>query len=253
MKNALTLGTLAASLLVSSSAMAGIFGADITLQNDGNSTSKSWEGKYEDQETEPGTVHSQAWDLEGMFLNGTKLTLVGGYDFKNGYGGTTSGDVFVDIDGNAQFGSTNTSLTKNSNTTNLSGYDLVLDLNFSSMTFDVIKLVQGASVVRTGTDIAGSNPWKWVSGGDTLYSGLGFTYISGLTNSQTGFQGGSHYAITLDVSFLSGSDATFHNTMSCGNDNLMGRAHVPDAAATLSLFGAALVGLVGFRRFMMKA
>ena len=241
-----------AGLLASTPALAVSFGNNITIA-DQHTSSKSWEGNYEDQETEPGTVHSQQWDLEGMFLDGTKLTLVGGYDFKNGYGGTRSGDIFVDINGNAQYGSTNSSTSKNSNTKNLSGYDLVLDLDFVSMTFDVIELIQGTSVVRTGTDIALSNPWRWVSGGTTLLENISFSYLSGLTDVETGFKGGTHHAISLDVSFLSGKDATFHNTMECGNDNLMGRAHVPDAGATIGLLGLSLLGLAGVRRRFLKA
>lgn len=38
----------------------------------------------EDQEVEPNCVWDQQWDLEGFFLKGTTLTMVGGYDFKNG-------------------------------------------------------------------------------------------------------------------------------------------------------------------------
>jgi hypothetical protein len=190
-----------------------------------------------------------------MFLSGTKLTLVGGYNFKTGFGGTTSGDVFVDVTGDAKYGSAaNGASGRGGTVQNRFGYDYVLDLDFSSMTFDVFALGAGTYTSR-GSDIAPSNPWRYVRGGTEVagYQDIGFSFLSGLTDAQTGFAGGTHYAISLDVSFLSGKDAIFHNTMSCGNDNLMGRAHVPDTAATLSLFGVALLGLVGIRRFTTKA
>lgn len=251
MKKTLTLGTLTFSLLAASTATAGIFGTNITIQD--KNTGSGWYGSQEDNETEPGTLQGQAWDLEGMFLDGTKLTLVGGYDFKNGYGGTTSGDIFIDLNGDARYGTANSNSLRNTTTKDLSGYDLVLDLNFTTMKFDVIELINGVSSVRTATDIGWSNPWRYVSDGRTLYSGLGFDYFAGLSDANAGATGGTHYAISLDVSFLSGKDAIFHNTMSCGNDNLMGSAHVPDAAATISLLGVSLLGLAGARRWMVKA
>ena len=62
----------------------------------------------EDNETEPNTLTGQHWDLEAFFLDGTLLTLVGGFDFENGvtdkYGRDWApGDIFVDIDGDAVF------------------------------------------------------------------------------------------------------------------------------------------------------
>ena len=37
----------------------------------------------------------QAWDLEAFLFDGTNLSLVGGYDFRDGYGGMASGDIFA--------------------------------------------------------------------------------------------------------------------------------------------------------------
>src|SRR6185369_4065807 len=62
----------------------------------------------EDNETEPGTTQSQEWDLEAFFFKNNILSMVGGYDFKNGVtaGGTTyrTGDVFLDTNKNALYG-----------------------------------------------------------------------------------------------------------------------------------------------------
>ena len=68
-------------------------GTNITIW-DGVSSSSDWHGIQEDQEVEPGCIPGQLWDLEGFFLDGTMLTMVGGFDFENGYGGYQSGDIF---------------------------------------------------------------------------------------------------------------------------------------------------------------
>ena len=66
-------------------------------------------GMGEDQEVEPGMVWNQQWDLEGFFLKGNTLSMVGGFNFKTGgydryrdrYWG--SGDIFFDVDGTPQY------------------------------------------------------------------------------------------------------------------------------------------------------
>jgi len=76
------------------------FATNITIPDLNSSSSNSWYGTHEDQEVEPGMARSQAWDLEGFFVNGTVLSLVGGYDFKNGAGSGKkfySGDIFIVI------------------------------------------------------------------------------------------------------------------------------------------------------------
>lgn len=240
--------------LAAGSASALPLGTNITI-SDLNSTSKSWEGNYEDNETEPGTIHNQTWDLEGMYLSGNKLTLVGGYDFKNGttYGGHNyaSGDVFIDVNGDAVYGSAaNGGSGLNGITNQLYGYDYALHLNYQAMTYDVIDLhANGGALVNRVADIAASNPWQYVLGGGTVDSGVGFNYYSGLSNADVGgLLGTTHYAITVDLGFLSGVDATIHYTMECGNDDLMGRAHLPDAASTAVMLCGALACLVGLRR-----
>ncbi len=49
----------------------------------------------EDQENEWNCVWDQAWDLEGFFLEGATLTMVGGYHFQEGQGGYSSGEIFI--------------------------------------------------------------------------------------------------------------------------------------------------------------
>jgi hypothetical protein len=260
-------------------ASASSFGTDITI-SDKNYTGTGWYSNREDQETEtnPNTVTSQQWDLEGMFIDGTKLTLVGGYDFKNGVTWTDghnykSGDIFVDIDGDAKYGQADNGGTGATNygsgphtatMANTFGWDYVIDLNFTTMTYSVFSLTAQSLVTRV-MDVAASNPWTYDSGGTALegYQNIAFTYIAGLSNADTGFQGDStnntswstgsnqHYAITVDLGFVAGQEVILHYTMECGNDNLMGQTtvqSVPDSATTALLFGLALLGLVGVRR-----
>lgn len=256
--------SLALSLLFAASAFAdpADFGANITIF-DNNSRTHSWYGNHEDNETEtnPDTLIGQQWDLEGIFLdNNLNLTLVGGYDFKNGAvaNGKTyrSGDIFIDIDGDASYGLPLAGSVTGGSGNNIYGWDYVMKLDFTSMTFDVLQIDETTQVYH-GTDVARSNPWRLKSGGLLLdgYEGVAFTYTSGLTNTDTGFLGYSgnnnHYSISLDVSFLAGSTATFHYTMECGNDNLIGRADipsVPDASSTGALLAAALLTAHGIAR-----
>src|SRR5690349_16001281 len=77
---------------------------EITIY-DGQSTGTGWYSARENNETEPGTITSQVWDLETMQLNGTKLAITGGYDYRVGaYSGGKwyrRGDILIDLDGNA--------------------------------------------------------------------------------------------------------------------------------------------------------
>jgi hypothetical protein len=276
MKSTLTkLHLLVSAALATGTLMATPFGTNITI-SDGNYAGSGWYSNREDQETEnnPNTVTSQQWDLEGMFLDGYKLTLVGGYDFKNGVTWTDrhnykSGDIFIDVNGNAVYGPANAASGAThygsgphaATTTNAFGYDYVLDLNYTTMTYNVIALTSTSLVTRV-MDVASSNPWMYHSGGTPVvgYQNVAFTYTAGLTNASTGFAGDStnstswstgsnkHYALGVDLGFIAGYTATIHYTMECGNDNLMGRAHVPDAGATALLLGLGLAGLLGLRR-----
>ena len=79
-----------------------------------------------------------------------------------------------------------------------------------------------------------------------------------------GLVGGYHNAISVDLGFLGDDADNFiaHNTMQCGNDNLMGRtsttvlehasmAPVPEPA-TVFIFGIGLISLAGFGRKTFK-
>jgi len=228
------------------------FGSDITISDLVYNTSKYWYGDHEDQETEPGTVTEQKWDLEGFFLNGTILTEIGGYDFKNNTQ-YEYGDIFIDIDGDAQYGPSNDGTGYNNGVVqNTFGYDYVLDLDFENLTYTVYELTDSSSTIVSFYKInQESNPWRYDSDGTYVTSGT-IEYITGLTDAEVGLLGGTHNAVTgLDLSFL-GDDIDnmiVHNTMQCGNDNLMGQTPEP---ATMLLLTSGVIGLAGLRRKFFK-
>ena len=251
--------TLVAGSLMNSVSFAVPLGANITI-SDRVYTGTGWYSNREDQETEPGTVTTQTWDLEGFYLSGSQLTMVGGFDFKNGvwHGGDFygSGDIFVDIDGDAVFGPPAEGTgSGNGPTMNRFGYEYAIRLNFPSMTYSVFQLTAGSTVLTTvGENInQESNPWRYDQGGTLLagYENLALTYSSGLSDAAVGgLLGGTHNLLTVDLSFASGSDVTTHFTMACGNDNLMGSTHVPEAGSTILYLFCGVAGLfVVYARF----
>ena len=272
----MNLRALASLLLISAvTAVANPIGTSITI-SDNNYSGSGWYSNREDNETEtnPNTITSQVWDLEGMYLRGNNLTLVGGFDFRNGtpHGGHTyrSGDIFIDVTGNAVYGqAANGTSGVGGTVKNTFGYDYVMKFNPGMTSYSVFQL-NSNSVVARGTDVASSNPWRYVgqqTGPTTALAGFqnvaigGYGLLSSSVAGQlttfgstgTGLLGdvsgnNKHYFLTVDLSFLSASTATFHYTIECGNDNLMGRAQVPEAGTTVTLLGAALLGLAAFRR-----
>ena len=202
----------------------------------------------EDNECEAGMVQNQAWDLEGFFLDGFTLAMVGGYDFVNGLDGYTSGDIFIDVDGEVDFGGDDSNANRGVNDIyNTFGYDYVLDINFTESQYSVFAIDSNTILqsVHYNDLNAGSNPWQFDNSKNNLialagFANVAFDYKPGL--SDTDVQGLSgeydvhsvtpavttHNAALFDVSFLGyGTAFTVHNTMGCGNDNLMGHGTTP--------------------------
>jgi hypothetical protein len=249
-----------------------VFALDITVYDLNSSANTGWYGKVEDQETEPGMVHTQVWDMEAFIQNGNMLNMVGGYDFVKGEWGDgqmlKSGDLFIDVTGDAYYADyTNANTAGNKTVQGNFGYDYVLDMNFDNFTYDVYSLDASAYTITSfERDNQGSNPWRYASGGTYIKSGT-FGYQTGLTDAQTGFLGGSHNMVSgIDISFLSKDipvDFVAHFTMACGNDNLIGKGQLaalpppppPTSTpepATMFLLGSGLIGLAGLKKRFNK-
>lgn len=256
---------LVSALLLSSQASAlvigggvGEVGQDITIFDGDNKYATGWYGLNEDQEVEPGMARHQKWDAEGMFFDGSNLTMVGGFDFLNGveaYNGDAgekdfrSGDIFIDLDGDRIAGNAVGTSNGQIDVANTFGYDYVLDVDWTNNSYDVFAIDSGATVTTAYYKVNyGSSPWLYQSGGTLLGSGS-FSYFSGLTDGDTGFLGGNHYAVSgFDLSFLSGFEYDISWTMGCGNDHLVGQVSSVPEPGSIALLGFGLFGLLLARR-----
>jgi hypothetical protein len=126
------------------------FAVNITI-NDEHSSGSGWYGSSEDQEVEPGCITGQQWDLEGFFVNGLTLSMVAGYNLVTGVPGypqVVSGDLFIDVDGDAQYGSgAHAGATYNplQVVSDSFGYDFVMDLDFATLTYSVFDIANAGA------------------------------------------------------------------------------------------------------------
>jgi hypothetical protein len=221
----------------------------------------------EDNEVENGAVTGQIWDLEAFDLNGTSLSLWGGYNFEGGQsqGGNLwgSGDIFIDVNGDATWGAGTDRSTSNS----YYDYDYAVVFNRSGEAltggYQIVSLDSTSTVLQTynwsGTLFDWSNPFRVDNAGansQVIDSGT-FGYQTGISDANSiGLLGDSHNVLTIELGALSallgGLDgALFHFTMECGNDGINGRAPVPDGGAALCLFGLGM-GAIGLLRRRLR-
>ncbi|GLI33666.1 PEP-CTERM sorting domain-containing protein [Desulforhabdus amnigena] len=232
------------------------FGVDVTIWDQMGLRAGRCGGTHEDQEVEPGNKKWNNWqrrDLEGFLLNGSNLSIVAGFDFKNAHRRLRAGDIFIDVTGDARYGSDIQRSGWGRISRNSFGYDYVLDMNYAKMTYTVYELNRRSytSLVSTPRN-AVSNAWRFKkTPGDTAIAHGTIYYWEGLSDLEAGgFKGGKHYAATVDLSFLPmGSSFTSHFTTRLGIDNLMGKSSMPiPEPGTLMLVGTGLLVLAGVSR-----
>ena len=202
--------------------------ADITIY-DGASVGTGWYSSRENNETEPNTITSQQWDMEAFYLSGMNLTMQGGYNFTTpaGYDGWRPGDLFIDVN---------------------QTFKLVAVIGNAPLTYDVYLFGNTYGVYYAQNAL--SNPWRYKDGGILISANNPISYSS-FTDPE-----GTHYTANLNISWLysylspNNTSVTFHNTMECGNDNLIGLAtfYVPTAPEGNMILPSliAIMGIVGF-------
>lgn len=201
---------------------------NITIYDGASSAATGWYGKQENQEVEPNTIAGQIWDMESFELVGNTLVMTGGYNFTStvGSGGFRPGDIFFDVNGG--------------------GYDFVATVGTAGLTYDVYALPANTYSVFYSQN-ALSNPWRYKDGGVLSESALSVLY-GNFADAE-----GTHYTASMDISWLlgnlvSGDSVVIHNTMECGNDNLMGSFAVPESGNSLAMLGLGGVAMLIIRR-----
>jgi hypothetical protein len=231
-----------------------------------------------------------SWDLAAFITNPGTLGVLSGYNLRDGFGGYTIGDIFINTTttpGTTVYPDPNTpypALVKNG-TGGTSGFnfDFALRMNFVTGEYTVIELdadtvLENTSYSGAGNYNAASNPVRVASttggiSGGNLGTVLG-TYSMTYTDTQSAAVGTGQagFAVTSDYKYYAelqqmtwlnpylpaNNLATYHLTMECGNDDLYGVSRggfligVSEGSMTLALLGSAFLALSGFRRYRTR-
>ncbi len=210
-----------------------------------------WVNQNEDNEVEPKCVADQNWDLEGFYQDGNDLTMIGGYDFEQGFGGEMPGDIFIDTDKDGD-------------------YEFVVKLDFGVQgtegdeSYEIYALTDDSDL--KGVKYPQNNdsyPWMCeISDEEKVACGdFDFDLLSGdeletelgvILNGDADDDG--HFVVNgIDLSFLGDEDFFVHYTMQCGNDNLMGAMNTvslpePNTLSLLSMGSLCMIGFWASRR-----
>ena len=185
------------------------------------------------------------------------MTFVAGFNLANGYDyyghHYTSGDLFIDINGDGEFGDIH-GVGGNHAVVDNYGYDYVFDIDWDTLSYEVYTIDETSTTITAMvSQNQGSSPWQYdaaMNDDELVTSGaLTLTEFS-RADIDDYFLGGTHYAAGgFDLAFLGDTDFIAHWTMSCGNDNLMGygATDVPEPD-TVALFALGVFGLVYARK-----
>ncbi len=225
----------------------------------------------EDEETESHTLANQRWDYEAFTVNAGKLKIYTGFNMLTGEAPYGTGDIFIDINGDANWKPGADNSINGTTDNSVFHYDYVIHFTGRSGTavtgaYDVYAIADNSNVKFLETKFqSGSNPWildetstdikKVASGNLTLTKNTSFNITIPEGDKLTG---GSNFAPhwisnDIDLSFATGINGKtlFHLTQECGNDSLVGQ--LADGGTTLALMGAAMSGLSFFVRRNRKA
>jgi hypothetical protein len=225
---------------------------------------------FEDNEVEPGMTASQGWDLEGMFLSGGVLSMVGGWDFVGGIprGGFPvsytdegeridyfdSGDIFIAVDTNPFTVTPPNPYNAAAAASNWRGFVYVLDVNWQTGTYNIYEIDDdgiGADdsmvTVTLNENRPESDPFLYEPhGGNSPLNGAPLSFVEYATadgdtilpDFAETLVNPNHYAVSFNIQSLAadliGHEVWFHFTMECGNDVLRGYLPLDDEGGSFA-------------------